>query len=147
MIDVEVEGRTYQEMHVDGGASAQVFVYPPSLQLQVAAKRHGIVRVRRLYVIRNARLDPQWEEIQHSTLSITRRAISSLIQTQGVGDLYRIYLAASRDDIDFNLAFIPVTFTMELERPLDPARLCSRSATTWDAKAIPGPRFRQVTAT
>jgi predicted acylesterase/phospholipase RssA len=121
MIDVEVEGRTYQEMHVDGGASAQVFVYPPSLQLQVAAKRHGIVRVRRLYVIRNARLDPQWEEIQRSTLSITGRAISSLIQTQGVGDLYRIYLAASRDDIDFNLAFIPGTFTLELERPFDQA--------------------------
>jgi predicted acylesterase/phospholipase RssA len=28
MIDVEVDGRRYQEMHVDGGAMAQVFVYP-----------------------------------------------------------------------------------------------------------------------
>ncbi|MBV8456054.1 MAG: patatin-like phospholipase family protein [Acetobacteraceae bacterium] len=119
MIDVEVDGRTYQEMHVDGGASAQVFVYPPSLQLQVEARRHGITRVRRLYVIRNARLDPDWEEIQRSTLSIAGRAISSLIQTQGVGDLYRIYVAASRDDIDFNLAYIPETFTMELKQPFD----------------------------
>ncbi len=42
MIDVEIEGRTYQEMHVDGGASAQVFVYPPSLQLQVEARRQGL---------------------------------------------------------------------------------------------------------
>jgi hypothetical protein len=150
MIDVEVDGRTYQEMHVDGGASAQVFVYPPSLQLQTEARRHGITRVRRLYVIRNARLNPDWEEIQRSTLSIAGRAISSLIQTQGVGDLYRIYVAASRDDIDFNLAYIPETFTMELKQPFDQGYMrgpCSRSATTWDGKDIPGPRFRQVTAT
>jgi predicted patatin/cPLA2 family phospholipase len=93
MIDVQAEGRNYQEMHVDGGASAQVFVYPPSLQLNAAASDVGIVRERRLYVIRNARLDPQWAEIKRSTLSIVGRAISSLIQTQGVGDLYRIYVA------------------------------------------------------
>lgn len=28
MIDVELEGKRFQEMHVDGGATAQVFVYP-----------------------------------------------------------------------------------------------------------------------
>ena len=31
MIDVTVNGVAYQEMHVDGGAFAQVFLYPPSL--------------------------------------------------------------------------------------------------------------------
>ena len=119
MIDVEADGRRYQEMHVDGGASAQVFVYPPSVQFDLLARGRGIVRERRLYVIRNARLDPQWEQIQRRTLTIISRAISSLIQTQGVGDLYRIYIAAKRDNIDFNLAYIPETFTMELPRPFD----------------------------
>ena len=28
MIDVEVDGKRYQEMHVDGGVVAQVFAYP-----------------------------------------------------------------------------------------------------------------------
>ena len=32
MIRVEVDGEIYEEMHVDGGASAQVFLYPPSLR-------------------------------------------------------------------------------------------------------------------
>jgi hypothetical protein len=54
MIDVEVDGKPYQEMHVDGGASAQVFLYPPGLNVRAS----GVVRERRLYVIRNARLDP-----------------------------------------------------------------------------------------
>lgn len=121
MIEVEVNGRRYQEMHVDGGASAQVFVYPPSLQLNVQARKFGLVRVRHLYVIRNARLDPRWEEIQRRTLTIAGRAIGSLIQTQGIGDIYRIYIAATRDQIDFNLANIPSSFDMKLERPFDRA--------------------------
>jgi len=121
MIDVQADGRTYQEMHVDGGASAQVFVYPPSLQLNAAARNAGIARERHLYVIRNARLDPRWAEIKRRTLTIAERAISSLIQTQGIGDLYRIYVSADRDKIDFNLASIPETFNAELKQPFDTA--------------------------
>jgi hypothetical protein len=117
MVDVEVNGKHYQEMHVDGGASAQVFVYPPGLNL----KNSGVVRERRLYVIRNARLDPDWAQVDRSTMSIAGRAISSLIQTQGVGDLYRIYLIAQRDGLDFNLAYIPKSFTRTLKEPFETA--------------------------
>jgi hypothetical protein len=35
------------------------------------------------------------------------RAINTLIKTQGVGDLYRLYSFAKRDKIDYNLAAIP----------------------------------------
>jgi Patatin-like phospholipase len=117
MIDVDIDGKTYQEMHVDGGASAQVFVYPPSLDLS----KSGIRRERHLYVLRNARLDPDWAQVERNTLSIVGRAVSSLIQTQGVGDLYRIYLTAERDGVDFNLAYIPSTFTAKLAEPFDTA--------------------------
>ncbi|MGZ8159723.1 MAG: patatin-like phospholipase family protein [Methylobacter sp.] len=110
MIDVVANGKQYQEMHVDGGAIAQVFVYPPSLKLKEAAHKIGIDRERNLYVIRNARLDPDWSEVERRTLSIAGKAISSLIRTQGIGDLYRIYLSAQRDGLDYNLAFIPSEF-------------------------------------
>ena len=122
MIDVEVDGETYQEMHVDGGASAQVFVYPPSLSQRTPqfSDKHR-ERKRRLYVIRNARLDPEWSGVERSTFSILQRAVTSLIHTQGMGDLYRIYLAAQRDHIDFNLAYIPETFTMQRNGPFDTA--------------------------
>ncbi|NIO08835.1 MAG: patatin family protein, partial [Deltaproteobacteria bacterium] len=55
---------------------------------------------------RNARLDPNWSSVERRTLDITGRAISSLIHTQGIGDLYQMYLISKRDGIDFNLAFI-----------------------------------------
>ena len=110
MIDVSVDGTPYQEMHVDGGAMAQVFVYPPSLDLEQLADEEGGKRKRTLYVVMNARHDPEWADTERSVLSIARRSIDSMIHTQGVGDLYRIYLTAQRDKIDFNLAFIPDTF-------------------------------------
>lgn len=110
MIDVEANGKSYHEMHVDGGAMAQVFLYPPSLKVAEEAKRARMTRERKLYVIRNARLDPDWAEVERRTFSIAGRAIASLIQTQGVGDLYKIYATTQRDAIDFNLAYIPKTF-------------------------------------
>jgi predicted acylesterase/phospholipase RssA len=119
MIDVEVDGTRYQEMHVDGGASAQVFVYPPSLNLAELSKEAGIARERRLFIIRNSRLDPEWADTKRKTLSIAGRAVSSLIHTQGVGDLYRIYATSRRDGVDFNLAFIPPSFDVRPEQPFD----------------------------
>lgn len=123
MIDVEADGQAYQEMHVDGGAITQVFLYPPSLNIEEVAEVYGVTdgRQRELYLIRNARLDPEWADIERRIFSIAGRAISSLIQTQGVGDLYRLYLAAERDEIDYNLAFIPQSFDAEREEEFDTA--------------------------
>jgi hypothetical protein len=79
----------------------------------------GITRERRAFIIRNARLDPDWADTQRQTLSIAGRAVSSLIQTQGVGDLYRIYATTQRDGVDFNLAYIPSSFNVPLPEPFD----------------------------
>ena len=122
MFDVEVDGQPYQEMHVDGGAMRQVFLYPANLSN--TARREGIQvfakRVRKAYVIRNARLDPDWATVERSTLTIAGHAISALIQTQGIGDLYRLYLLAQKDGLDFNLAYIGADFTTEHKEDFDP---------------------------
>jgi hypothetical protein len=120
MIDVEVNGHRYQEMHVDGGATAQVFVYPPSLDIKAGARQLGIQqRERRAYIIRNSRLDPEWAQVDRRTMTIAGRAISSLIHTQGIGDLYRIYLTTQRDGVDFNLAYIPDSFQAPRKEDFD----------------------------
>ena len=105
MLDVNLGGTHYQEMHVDGGTMAQVFLYPPSI-----SAANSVQRKRVLYIIRNARLDADWASTQRRTMTIAMRAIDSLTTTQGVGDLYRIYATAQRDGLDYNLAFIPPTF-------------------------------------
>jgi len=119
MIDVEADGKRYQEMHVDGGTVAQVFVYPAAIHVGEQAAAAGIVRDRKLYVIRNARLDPDWANVERATMSIAGRAIASLIHTQGIGDLYRIYATAQRDGVDFNLTFIPSSFNFPHKEEFD----------------------------
>ena len=110
MFDFLVDEQAYQEMHVDGGASTQVFLYPSSAA--VKANELGIKRRanRQVYIIRNSRLDPRWNETERRTLSVAGRAISQLIQTQGIGDLYRIYNTAQSDQLGFNLAYIGSDF-------------------------------------
>lgn len=120
MIDVEVEGKKYQEMHVDGNTAAQVFVYPAAVQLKEVTKAIGVDRERKLYILRNARLDPEWAQVERRTLPIALQAVTTLIQYQGVGDLYRIYSVTQRDHIDFNLAYIPPTFKTSHKEDFDP---------------------------
>jgi hypothetical protein len=98
---------------------AQVFVYPPSFHVREVAAAAGIQRERRLYVVRNARLDPDWAEVERRTVSIASRAISSLIQMQGRGDLFRIFALAERDQVDFNLAYIPESFNAPHKEEFD----------------------------
>jgi predicted acylesterase/phospholipase RssA len=105
MIDVEAGGQRYQEMHVDGGTASQVFVYPSAIKLHELAQRD-----RTLYIIRNARMDPEWSQVDRRTLPISLRAITCLIHNQGIGDLYRIYAIAQRDHIRYRLVYIPSTF-------------------------------------
>jgi hypothetical protein len=120
MIDVEVEGKKYQEMHVDGNTANQVFIYPTAVRLNDVAATIGVVdRERKLYIIRNARLDPDWAQVERRTLPIAFQAITTLIQYQGIGDLYRIYTVTQRDSVDFNLAYIPPTFNTPHKEEFD----------------------------
>jgi hypothetical protein len=119
MIDVDMEGAHYQEMHVDGGTVAQVFFYPPSLHVADESGAQGVERKRAVYIIRNARLDPDWASVERRVMPIASRAIASLIQAQGIGDLYRIHTTTQRDGIDFNLAYIPSSFTVPHREQFD----------------------------
>ena len=112
MIDVEVDGKHFQEMHVDGGVITQVFLYPsrilPELAKATGAPLHREVRA---YVIRNGKLEPEWSDTPRHTLGVGGRAISALVQTQGISDLHRIYEVARHDGVAFNLAYIDSGFS------------------------------------
>ncbi len=106
LIDVDVGGTKFQEMHVDGGTIAQMFLYPPSVKL-----RDQPSRKRSAYLIRNARNDPEWENVERKTMSIAGRAISTMIKYSGQNDALRIYSTAQRDGVDFNFAYIGKDFS------------------------------------
>ena len=110
MIPVLADGAQYDEMHVDGGVANQVFVYPLGMDWSIITQKLKVVGKPKLYVVRNAKLSPEWSTTERKTVSIGIRSLDSLMRTQGLGDLYRIYTGALRDGIDYNLAYIPDDF-------------------------------------
>ncbi len=119
-IPVEANGQRYDELHVDGGTGSQVFVYPAAVDWRLITKKLKVKGNPKVYVIRNAFLDPDYRGVKRSLLPIASRSIESLIRTQGIGDLYQIYALCIRDGNDFNLAYIPPTFTDEPSEGFDP---------------------------
>jgi hypothetical protein len=120
MFDVTLDGERYQEMHVDGGAFAQAYLFPPGIGgTRVERVRLGLSPPEvTAYVVRNSRLAPRGGTVNRRTLPIAQRAISTLIAASGVNDIFRIETAARQaTGLNFRLAFIDDDFTMESDEP------------------------------
>ncbi|QCI66714.1 patatin-like phospholipase family protein [Phreatobacter stygius] len=120
MMDVVAGGRRRQELHVDGGATNQVFLYPASVPRREAPAHLRSGRVV-AWIIRNGRTQEAPSETPRGLVQITARSISTMIAANGMGDIYRMYLLTKRDNIDFNLAYISSRFTVPYDKPFDPA--------------------------
>lgn len=122
-IEVTVNGETYDEVHVDGGMTKQLFLYPTRLSLSSISKRLGYSPRRRMYIVRNGKLTPEWQKVEPKTLKIASRAITTVTKFQGKGDVVELYGLSRRDRIDFNLASIPPTFNVPANEPFDQAQM------------------------
>jgi predicted acylesterase/phospholipase RssA len=120
IIEVEAKGQRYDEMHVDGGTTTQIFLYPVGVKWDVIIEKLEVRGTPNLFLIRNARLEPERKTLKPRVLPIADRAISSLIRTQGIGDMYRLYLGAQRDGLNYHLACIPDDFSQRPKEMFDP---------------------------
>jgi predicted acylesterase/phospholipase RssA len=119
MIDATLKDGRHQEMHVDGGTVSQMFLYPPSLDMAAIIKPFAKKVRTAAYIIRNGRVSPEPEEVERGTLSIAGRAITTMIASNAVGELYRIYTTTQRDHVDFNLALIEDDFAERYKQLFD----------------------------
>jgi len=115
--DVEAGGQRFDEMHADGGVMTQVFG-PTFLArlMKLSGRTEG-----RAYVVRNSQLAPQWMAVKPKLVSIAGRAVGTMIDAQGFGDLYRSYLASETGKFEFNLAYVPPDFDVKREGEFDAA--------------------------
>lgn len=118
-IEVEAEGKLYNEMHVDGGVATQVFLYPLGAHWQEVLMKMQVPETPHVYVIRNAKLGPEWELVKPRIIPIVSRSLALLIRTQGIGDMFRMYVGATRDKLDYNLAYIPDGLDIESNEIFD----------------------------
>jgi predicted acylesterase/phospholipase RssA len=110
---VKADGKSYDEMHVDGGVEAQVMLFENALRpfSKFGKELQGQEHKRTLYIIRNQKVHPEWKNVTPQLKFIATRAINSITVSQGVGDLYRLYAYAQRDHFDYRLAYVPPEFT------------------------------------
>jgi hypothetical protein len=121
LIDLEEGGRRHQEMHVDGGAATQVFLYPPALDLRADTLGLSPGRPRTAWVVRNGRVDVEPGTVNRGIFGIARRSIETLLHFSGISDIQRIYLTALRDGVTFRLASIGRDFDAPRPQPFDTA--------------------------
>lgn len=110
------DGHTYDEMHVDGGTSAQMFLYPSNTDWAEVMKIFDVKGTPTAYLIRNSRISPDFTPVRARLTDIASRSVESLIRTQGIGDIYRIAAITSRDGVAVELTAIPP------DAPRDPGK-------------------------
>lgn len=118
-INVQATGLSREEMHVDGGVSAQVFLLPTQVTFRNLDKLLPSPARHRIFVIRNAKLAPTHHPVEARALPVSERSLSTLILNQSLADVQRIYLQALRDRAEYNLAAIPAPFFHPRQQPFD----------------------------
>lgn len=108
--DVIVDGKKRQELHVDGGITHQIFAYPDGIPVRQMEAILGIAPTKTMWVIRNTKIDPDYQETGLGVASIVGRSINTLTKYQGIGDLNALERLAKRDGFDFRLAYVPASF-------------------------------------
>jgi hypothetical protein len=131
LLDVAAGGERYDELHVDGGVTSQLFIGPNGFDWERAVARLDVQGKPQVYVIRNARLrpvreaarnnlertiaavsrhpggQPEWKEVELKMTPIIRRSLASMAREPGIDEAYRRYVTAYGEVLDFNFARIP----------------------------------------
>jgi hypothetical protein len=138
-IEVEIDGRKYQELHVDGGASASAFVGPSMLKLDA-----NNIRSRagsNVYVISSGKLYADSECVKPRLLNISAAAASSMLYASTRSDLYRIVCLTMVSGVNFNLLAVPPEFPLnpnslslkpqDMQRLYDEGRRLGKDPLAW----------------
>jgi hypothetical protein len=108
-------------MHVDGGATSQVVLISPQVPIaEITRQRLGRNIDRRLWVIINNRGLPPPAIVGPRIGPIATATVSALVRGSGIGDAYKLYLIAERDEIAYHAAWVPQTIPCVSNEDFDP---------------------------
>ncbi len=119
-IPVVAEGKQFDELHVDGGTTREVFVSPVNVPFRTYDALYPAPPIRRIYIIKNGKITPEQQIVQPKTLSIVARSIYTLIKNQNLGEIYRIYRMAQDSGASFNFIAVPPSFNGKAKEFFDP---------------------------
>lgn len=110
-INVEVDGKTYDEMHVDGGIKAEIFLTAATVNIteirrQLRLQETSGTRTK-IFIIRNAAVRSSPKPIPRNIVQISKQAIMSLTKSQAIKDLIHIYDISQKHGFDYNWVSLP----------------------------------------
>jgi Patatin-like phospholipase len=109
-----------EELHVDGGLTREVFVYPPGLPMGQMLRQAGLSgRDNTIWLIHNKTLEPSFEPLPGNATAVADRAFEMLIRSQSIGNIESILSLAKRDGLGANITYIPRDFTHKPDEPFD----------------------------
>ncbi len=143
-IPVEVDGRKYDELHVDGGVTASLFFRPPEVPRErLAALGKRPLDGSNVYVIVAGKLYSDAQPVTPQFLSIVTSSVSALMYAQTRGDLSHLYSIAQATGMNYRQAAIPsdvpvpATSTSfdptDMRRLFETGRRLARSSNVWRA--------------
>lgn len=105
MIDVEKDGRIYQEMHVDGGASTPFFIAPDVAMMFGEAP--AALRGANIYVIVNGQSSSAPRTTLNNTVDVAARSFSAVLNHMTRTALAQTDAFAQRGGMNFRFTTIP----------------------------------------
>jgi len=126
-VELAPGGPRYDEMHVDGGVGARVFLNAGVFRGSVIRERGGQGGRGRedIFVIHNGQLIPIPEPVNRSLAGIAVRVIDATGRVAAVGDLFRIHSYAQREQAGFKWVTIPRDVAMTSAEVFDPVAMKS----------------------
>ena len=107
LIDVEANGRRFQEMHLDGTITSPFFVAPESL---LAGQSNTPLPATDLYIIANSRLAPNFDPPERNTVSILGRLVGVVLKAELRAELLLVASSAQRVGVNIKVAQVSETF-------------------------------------
>jgi predicted acylesterase/phospholipase RssA len=143
-IPIEVDGKVYEEFHVDGGVTASVFFRPPQVRReQLTALSDRPLAGSNLYVIVAGKLFADPAPVKRRLLPIAESAISALLYAQTRGDLFQLYALCLSTGMNYRLSAVPADVPVpddatsfdpvEMTRLFETGRERARTGDLWRA--------------
>lgn len=119
LFDVEVDGKPYDEMHVDGGVIAGMFGYGNLLFQDPPTAERLSTEHCSVYIIRNGQFVPASAQVPRKVTSIAPRSLSTLMKAHSWMGMFRLHAIAENDGVDFNYVGIPNDYQAGGAEPFD----------------------------
>lgn len=120
IFQVDAEGERFSEMHVDGGVTRQLFLFP----FDAPAGRNredpdALVRPGTVYAIRNSKLGSEYAETPPGIFEIAQRSVSTLIKSGGINDIAVLRQQADESGFEVKVVAVPDSFDVPSEELFD----------------------------